>query len=42
MAEGVKIERPDQAPFVAKVQAMHAGYHGTPIGQVLEEIRATP
>ncbi len=42
VAEGVKIERPDQAPFVAKVQAMHAGYQGTPIGQVLEEIRATP
>jgi tripartite ATP-independent transporter DctP family solute receptor len=42
IAEGVKVEYPDQAPFVAKVQPMIEGYRGTPIGTAIDQIKAIP
>jgi TRAP-type C4-dicarboxylate transport system substrate-binding protein len=42
IAEGVKVEYPDQAPFVAKVRPMIEGYRGTPIGTAIDRIEAIP
>jgi tripartite ATP-independent transporter DctP family solute receptor len=39
--QGVTVHYPDKSLFAAKVEAMHAGYHGTPVGQWLSEIKAT-
>jgi TRAP-type C4-dicarboxylate transport system substrate-binding protein len=39
-AAGVTILRPDQEPFREKVLPMYATYDGTPIGQMIERIRA--
>jgi tripartite ATP-independent transporter DctP family solute receptor len=39
-AAGVEVVEPDLAPFVERVQPMLAGYAGTPIGALLEQIRA--
>lgn len=37
--EGVEIYYPDQAPFVARVSAMLAQYEGTPVGDLVKQIR---
>lgn len=39
--KGVQIHYPDPAPFVAKVEPMRRAYDGTPIGKLLDAIRAT-
>jgi len=39
-ASGVEIIRPDKAPFMAAVADMKAKYKGTPIGDMLEAIKA--
>jgi tripartite ATP-independent transporter DctP family solute receptor len=38
-ANGVQVHRPDKAPFVAKVEPMHATYNGTRVGELLERIK---
>ena len=38
---GVTIHRPDKSPFIEKVAAMHRSYDGTPVGTLLDEIKAT-
>lgn len=39
-SEGVLVSYPDQAPFVEKVTPMLESYEGTPVGELLERIRA--
>ena len=39
-AAGVKIIRPDKAPFRAAVSGIKAGYDGTKIGQLIREVEA--
>jgi len=38
-AAGVKIYKPDKAPFMAMVRPMHDSYKGTEIGALLEQIK---
>jgi tripartite ATP-independent transporter DctP family solute receptor len=38
-AKGVRIYRPDKAPFAEKVRPMQDGYQGTPIGDLIAQIR---
>ena len=40
-AAGVTVYRPDKSPFIDKVAAMHHSYDGTPVGELLDEIKAT-
>jgi len=37
--QGVTVHQPDKAPFAARVQAMHASYAGTPVGDMLVRIK---
>ncbi len=38
-AAGVEIIRPDKSAFMARVGAMQASYAGTPVGELIEQIR---
>ena len=39
---GVTVTEPDKTPFRQAVQDMHLGYRGTPVGEFIERINATP
>jgi tripartite ATP-independent transporter DctP family solute receptor len=38
-AEGVTIHHPDKSKFTARVQEMHRGFEGTPVGELMREIK---
>jgi tripartite ATP-independent transporter DctP family solute receptor len=38
-AQGVHVYHPERQPFIDKVQPMHARYRGTPVGDLLQQIR---
>lgn len=37
---GVQVHRPDRAPFAERVQGMHEAYSGTPLGDLIDRIKA--
>jgi tripartite ATP-independent transporter DctP family solute receptor len=39
-SHGVSVHYPDTTPFAVRVEPMHESYHGTQVGNLLEEIKA--
>ena len=40
--EGVVVTRPDKTQFIAKIQSLLASYAGTPVGDMIEQIKDIP